>query len=186
MQRVILGVTGSVAATLTKRLYTELSKNNEVKTITTKSADMFIDCRTGYGNANTDEEYWYKQTKEVAHIELRKWADMLVIAPLSANTLGKIANGLCDNLLTNIARAWDFRKPFIVCPAMNTMMWEHPVTCPQLQTLHDWGVTILRPQVKLLACGDHGVGAMCNIEDIVTEVNLSLLTKESQDLGMYE
>ena len=63
------------------------------------------------------------------HIELRKLASILIIAPLSANTMGKIANGLCDNLLTCIARCWDLkRNPFIVAPAMNTMMYEHPIT----------------------------------------------------------
>ena len=64
------------------------------------------------------------------HIELRRYCDLLLIAPLSANTMGKIANGLCDNLLTSLVRAWDFKKPkpVIVAPAMNTMMYEHPLT----------------------------------------------------------
>ena len=67
---------------------------------------------------------WSKRNDPVLHIELRKWADLLVIAPLDANTMGKICNGLCDNLLTSILRAWDIknikRKPVVICPAMNT------------------------------------------------------------------
>jgi len=72
---------------------------------------------------------WNKREDYVLHIELRKIASILLIAPLSANTMGKIANGLCDNLLTCIARCWDIKQyPFIVAPAMNTMMYEHPIT----------------------------------------------------------
>lgn len=59
----------------------------------------------------------------VLHIELRRWADVLVLAPLSANTMAKVAHGLCDNLLTSVVRAWDYAKPMIVAPAMNTYMW---------------------------------------------------------------
>ena len=81
-----------------------------------------------------DEDEWTAWTTRddnVLHIELRKVSNILLIAPLSANTLGKLANGLCDNLLTSIARCWDVKsksKPFIVAPAMNTMMYEHPIT----------------------------------------------------------
>eukprot|EP00291_Cryptomonas_curvata_P031010 CAMPEP_0172214016 /NCGR_PEP_ID=MMETSP1050-20130122/37923_1 /TAXON_ID=233186 /ORGANISM="Cryptomonas curvata, Strain CCAP979/52" /LENGTH=184 /DNA_ID=CAMNT_0012894931 /DNA_START=200 /DNA_END=749 /DNA_ORIENTATION=- len=64
----------------------------------------------------------------VVHVELRRWADALVVAPCSANTLAKAACGLCDNLITCVLRAWDPAKPVLVCPAMNTVMWEHPAT----------------------------------------------------------
>ena len=62
----------------------------------------------------------------VRHIEFRHWADLLVVAPLDANTLAKFAIGLCDNFLTCLFRAWDFAKPVILAPAMNTLMWDHP------------------------------------------------------------
>lgn len=71
---------------------------------------------------------WSKREDPVLHIDLRKWADVLLVAPLSANTLAKLANGLCDNLLTCVARAWDFSRPLLVAPAMNTLMWESPFT----------------------------------------------------------
>lgn len=70
-------------------------------------------------------------------IELRKWADALLIAPLDANTLAKIANGLCDNLLTSVVRAWDFDKPLYFAPAMNTAMWENPLTYQHMKTLKE-------------------------------------------------
>lgn len=68
-------------------------------------------------------ESWKLKGDKVLHIELRKWAHIMLIAPLSANSLAKISNGLCDNLLMSIVRAWDFNKPFIVAPAMNTYMY---------------------------------------------------------------
>ena len=75
---------------------------------------------------------------EVVHIELRRWADVLLVAPASANTVAKLAQGLCDNLLTCVARAWDFQEnKLIVCPAMNTMMWEHPLTSRHLSILKE-------------------------------------------------
>jgi phosphopantothenoylcysteine decarboxylase len=123
-----------------------------------------------------DSDEWadYKtvHTDAVLHIELRKWADVLLIAPLSANTLGKLSNGLCDNLLTSAARAWDFttHKPFIVAPAMNTAMWEHPVTSEQLGRIAGWGVIVIPPMVKTLACGDTGSGAMESVPVITAMV----------------
>lgn len=89
---------------------------------------------------------WEKLGDEVLHIELRRWADAFVIAPLSANTLAKLANGLCDNALTCTARAWDpSEAPLIAAPAMNTVMWEHPLTSQQIvrRALHSCsGITI--------------------------------------------
>ena len=75
----------------------------------------------------------------MTHIEQRAWADLFLIAPLSANTLAKLSTGQCDNLLTCVARAWDFTKPIVAAPAMNTHMWTHPITRPQLDTLAEWG-----------------------------------------------
>ncbi|KAJ1656181.1 hypothetical protein IWQ61_004206 [Dispira simplex] len=113
----------------------------------------------------TDKEewdLWIQKGDPVLHIELRKWADVFVIAPLDANTLGKFANGLCDNLLTSIVRAWDFtRKPCIICPAMNTYMWDHPFTDKHLGILkQELGCQVIPPISKTLACGDTGMGAM--------------------------
>jgi phosphopantothenoylcysteine decarboxylase len=109
----------------------------------------------------------WRKDDPVVHIELRKWADVMVIAPLSANTMGKIVNGLCDNLLTSVVRAWDWEKQFIVAPAMNTFMWESPITGKQVKELVDLGATIVPPIAKTLACGDEGVGAMARIETVV-------------------
>ncbi len=107
----------------------------------------------------------WRRGDAVLHIELRKWADVFLIAPLSANTLAKLAGGQCDNLLTCVARAWDFaqRRPFVVAPAMNTLMWTHALTADQLARIEAWGVTIVPPVAKTLACGDIGMVLMCNV-----------------------
>jgi phosphopantothenoylcysteine decarboxylase len=109
----------------------------------------------------------------VLHIELRKWADGLLVAPCSAHTLAKLAGGLADNLLTCAARAWEFgaggrvARPLLLAPAMNTAMWRHPATAAHLGVLRGWGATVVPPVEKVLACGDVGVGAMAEVADIV-------------------
>jgi len=113
---------------------------------------------------------WNKRDDIVLHIELRKIAQMLLIAPLSANTLGKFANGLCDNLLSSVFRCWDIKgnKPVIVAPAMNTFMYEHPITEFQLKFLEEkLNVKVLSTLFKRLMCGDEGYGAMLDVASIV-------------------
>jgi phosphopantothenoylcysteine decarboxylase len=166
---ILLGVTGSVAAKLHPKIVTELSQFGNVRSVGTKSAFKFC---SENGFALSDEWRYYENHKGVLHIDYRNWADILVIAPLSANTLAKIANGYCDDLLTNIARAWDFSKRFIVCPTMNTKMYEHPITAKHLETIYDWGIEIIEPQVKTLVCKETGIGAMCNISEIVKRINI--------------
>ncbi|XP_072881867.1 phosphopantothenoylcysteine decarboxylase isoform X4 [Hemitrygon akajei] len=126
---------------------------------------------------------WKQRTDPVLHIELRRWADLLVIAPLDANTLGKIANGICDNLLTCVVRAWDLKRPLLFCPAMNTAMWEHPITATQIQTLKGFGYIEVPCIVKKLLCGDEGYGAMAEISTIVEKVQEYLEQLYSNSLG---
>ncbi|XP_072881866.1 phosphopantothenoylcysteine decarboxylase isoform X3 [Hemitrygon akajei] len=128
-------------------------------------------------------QMWKQRTDPVLHIELRRWADLLVIAPLDANTLGKIANGICDNLLTCVVRAWDLKRPLLFCPAMNTAMWEHPITATQIQTLKGFGYIEVPCIVKKLLCGDEGYGAMAEISTIVEKVQEYLEQLYSNSLG---
>lgn len=123
----------------------------------------------------TDEDEWSSWSKRndpVLHIELRKWADVFLIAPLGANSLAKISNGMCDNLLTSVIRAWDIEninaKPVIICPAMNTLMYQHPLTKTQLDFLVEkLGFILIDSIEKVLMCGDSGIGAMAKVEDII-------------------
>ncbi|CEP19603.1 hypothetical protein [Parasitella parasitica] len=153
---------------------------------------MTIGCRT----YREEDEWsgWKKITDPILHIELRNWADIMVIAPLDANTLGKIANGLCDNLLTCVLRAWDVNKPVIACPAMNTSMWHHPLTSRHLEILENvLKYNIIQPISKKLACGDTGLGAMAEsryIADYVLEMingkGLAGLTVEDSMKAVFD
>src|SRR5262249_60077271 len=130
-----------------------------------------------------DEDEWpgarYARGDDVLHIELRRWGDLLLLAPLDANTLAKLAGGLADNCLTCVYRAWDPARPVVLAPAMNTFMWEHPLTARHLRQLAaDAGATppdglaldalpgwinehcprlrVAAPERRQLACGDVG------------------------------
>lgn len=175
--KILLGVTGSVAATLTPQLTRELSKLGEVQIAATRSSLYFWQPHNLEQRTWLEDDEWpgmgYAKEQEIPHIELRRWADILVIAPLSANTLAKMANGLADNLLTCTARAWDMEKPLIIAPAMNTFMWLHPATAEHVATLKRWygaKLTLVEPIEKKLACGDTGIGAIARIEMIVEAV----------------
>ncbi|KAK8642435.1 hypothetical protein V6N13_011778 [Hibiscus sabdariffa] len=151
----------------------------EVKAVATKASLHFIDRASLPKDLKlyTDEEEWSSWGKigdSVLHIELRRWADIMVIAPLSANTLGKIAGGLCDNLLTCVVRAWDYSKPIFVAPAMNTFMWSNPFTEKHLMTIDELGISLIPPVSKRLACGDYGNGAMAEPSLIHSTVRLFL------------
>lgn len=111
---------------------------------------------------------WKKVGDPVLHIELRRWADVVLVAPCSANTLAKIAGGLCDNLLTSMLRALSPTTPTYLFPAMNTLMYMHPLTEAHLKVAQDvLGYQVVGPISKQLACGDVGQGAMTEWRDIV-------------------
>ena len=111
---------------------------------------------------------WRKRGDPVLHIELRKWAEIYLVAPLSANTLAKFNAGICDNLLSLVFRCWDMKKnsegtlikPIILCPAMNNLMYDHPFTSEHLDRMRKLGCTIVDSIEKLLMCGEVGKGAM--------------------------
>ena len=137
-----------------------------------------------YYNDTSEWQSWRNRGDAVTHIDLRNKADICVIAPCSANTLAKVANGMCDNLATSIIRAWDFSKPLLIAPAMNTHMWQNPITKKHIDAIKKNhgkqpfgdGVYFLNPIEKTLACGDSGVGAMCEPKTIAKKVKEVLKT----------
>jgi len=173
---ILLGLTGSVASTLAEKLVTSLKEIGDVRVVMTNSAKHFVRIPVLASMCDhvldDDVEWWYwRSNKEVMHIDLRRWADVLVLAPLSANTLAKAANGICDNLVTSVLRAWDTNRPVVIAPAMNTFMWEHPLTARHLEDFSKiYRTKMIPPVVKTLVCKDTGVGAMGRIEDIVDAV----------------
>ena len=150
MARVLLGVTGSVAAIKTPLLFAALkAAGHAVRVVATTPALYFFDPaeltppRRDPEVVVLDEDEWpgreqgrrWRREDPVLHIELRRWADVLLIAPLDANTLAKLAGGLADNCLTCVWRAWDPARPVVLAPAMNTLMWQHPLTARHLRQL---------------------------------------------------
>jgi phosphopantothenoylcysteine decarboxylase len=211
MARLILGVTGSVAAIRAPALFGLLrAAGHEVRVVATEPALYFFDPAEfgrnepegGNHSASSrlyrDADEWpgsrYQRDNEILHITFRKWADALIVAPLDSNTLAKFALGLADNFLTCLYRAWDFSKPVVLAPAMNTLMWESPVTLRHLRQIlkdrevaastDDWsleqvpdafarhapGIVLIPPQAKRLACGDVGIGAMAEVTEIAEVV----------------
>lgn len=216
MANILLGVTGSVAAIKVPELFFALrERGHSVKVVATRSALYFFDAAKldpsrVVRNSDVvivDDDEWpgredgdrYVRGAAVAHIELRRWADLFLIAPLDANTLAKFAVGLCDNCLTCVWRAWDMQRPIAIAPAMNTLMWENSMTRRHLRSLAaDFGAghvpnhfsddewiaevnsrartfRIIGPQTKELACGDIGIGAMADPSTIVSTVDGMLL-----------
>lgn len=177
MARILLGVTGSVAATLTPRLVQELlSAGHEVQVVTSKAGQFFFDQDSLPVKVWTDTDEWpsqgYRKDDPIPHIDLGVWADLFLIAPLSANTLGQLALGLSGNCLTSIARAWPRQKPLVIAPAMNSRMWHHPATLLHLILLKlTYKLRVAWPICKRLACGELGTGAMARTESITKVVS---------------
>lgn len=187
----LLGLTGSVATIKAAELVTKLAPHFRVKVILTAAAKHFAraeDIPLPPEDVHADEDEWRSwrgKGDPVLHIELRRWADVLLVAPCSANTLAKFANGMCDNLLTCVFRAWDFTaetKRVLIAPAMNTAMFESPFTRKHADAIAEAGgavrvdtrweggsLRIVPTVVKTLACGDVGDGAMAEVDDIVRE-----------------
>ncbi|RDW59389.1 putative flavoprotein [Aspergillus mulundensis] len=204
---ILLAASGSVATIKLPNIAEALGRHQSVsiRIVITNSAEKFLLGQSleqpvlerlhqlpGVDGIYRDKDEWKKpwvRGEPILHIELRKWAHLLLVAPLSANTMAKMVVGIADNLLLSVIRAWDTtglidpkaRKPLVfVAPAMNTAMWAHPVTGKQLTILRDewgWGasnkdgwVYLLQPIEKYLACGDTGNGAMMDWRDIVEVV----------------
>jgi phosphopantothenoylcysteine decarboxylase len=215
---VLLGVTGSVAAVRTPTLFQYLkAEGHAVRVVATNSSLYFFDPvqldplpgdppRRNTDVVILDEDEWpgrgdgrrWRREEPVLHIELRRWADLFVVAPADANTLAKFAHGLCDNCLTCVWRAWEWARPAVLAPAMNTLMWDHPQTRRHLRTLaedagagvglaglgtdaliqringHAPTLRVVPPVEKRLACGDVGVGGLAEVEEILAAVRTFL------------
>ncbi len=169
--KILFGITSSIAAYRIPNLISALAKENfEIKTIVSETAKAFVTPQTLAVMSNnpcfTDADEW-GNTEQVLHIDLAKWCDIFIIAPLTANTLAKIANGICDNLLTSTVRALG-DKPLIIAPAMNMRMWENPFTEKHFEQIKEiYNVTVVQPVEKRLADGDTGMGGLAEDETII-------------------
>jgi phosphopantothenoylcysteine decarboxylase/phosphopantothenoylcysteine decarboxylase/phosphopantothenate--cysteine ligase len=173
-KQIVLGITGSIAAYKAAELANMLTKGGaDVHTIITSAGAKFITPLTLQTltkhkvYVDMFEEIVYE---DVRHISLAQRADVFVIAPATANIIGKIANGIGDDMLSTVVMATAGRAPILICPAMNTAMYENPVVQSNLDKLAGLGYHFVQPRESLLACGDVGRGAMADVPDILQEI----------------
>lgn len=159
---VVIGVSGGIACYKTASLISMLKKlGADVNVIMTKNATQFISpltFETLSRNKCIIDTFEKKTNYNVEHISIAKKADLILIAPATANIIAKIANGLADNMLTTTFLASNAKK--IIAPAMNTNMYENPITQDNLKKLKHYGIDIIEPSSGLLACNDTGIGKM--------------------------
>ncbi|MCL2574968.1 MAG: DnaD domain protein [Defluviitaleaceae bacterium] len=173
MLNIVLGITGSVAAYKAAELANLLAKQGDtVDTIMTNAATKFV---TPLLLQSLTKRRVYTEMfetiiyEDIRHISLAQRADVFVIAPASANIIGKIANGIADDMLSTVVMAT--KSPVIICPAMNTAMYENPIVQANIKKLEAYGYHFVDPKESRLACGDVGKGSMADVADIVAKIN---------------
>lgn len=180
-KNIVLGVTGGIAAYRAAQIARDLTKKGaHVYCILTKNALNFITQQTMEtltGNPAVVDMFARPDKWEVEHISLAKRADVFLVAPASANFLGKMAAGVADDMLTTTVMAT--KAPVLIAPAMNTNMYENPVTQRNMRTLRELlGVTFIEPSTGLLACNDVGKGHIADDKDILAAVERALGEKD--------
>ena len=169
---VLLGVTGSIAAYKIAYLASALKKQHaDVHVLMTRNATNFINpitFETLTGNKCLVDTFDRNFQFQVEHVSIAKKADVVMIAPASANVIGKLAHGIADDMLTTTIMACRCKK--IISPAMNTNMFENPIVQDNLKTLEHYGYEVIDPAVGYLACGDTGAGKMPEPETLLSYI----------------
>lgn len=180
-KNILLGVSGSIAAYKSADLTSRLVKaGHDVFVVMTRHATEFITpltFQTLSRNPVTTGIFDEKETWHPGHIALADRADLLLIAPATANIIAKLANGIADDVLSSIALA--SRAPLLIAPAMNGKMWLHPATLDNVERLKSRGAKFIGPEEGLLACGYEGIGRLWNVDGILASVEKILSKKIS-------
>ena len=189
-KNIVIGITGGIACYKTLDLIKELKKlNSNVHVIMTNSALNLIDKKefetesnnkvhTDLFDKNVDYKSYIKENKEIKHISLADTADLFLICPATANIIGKVANGIADDLLSTSIMATS--APVLICPAMNVNMWKNPITQNNISKLKSLNYHFVQPEYGDLACGYKGMGRLANFQSILE--NIYLILNKSQDL----
>lgn len=182
-RKVLISIGGGIAAYKVCQVVSSIAKlGADVRVIMTQSAEKFVTPLTFAALSRsctyTDADFWQSTHSRPLHIELGEWADVMLIAPLTANTLAKLVHGLADNLLTNTIMA--STCPVLVAPAMNTDMWEqHSVQCNLRKAVQNSRYQVAHPNAGILACDRVGTGRMAEPEELLLQLQ-SLLHTEGQ------
>ena len=180
-KKILLIICGGISAYKSLEIIRLFKKNGaKIKTILTASAKEFV---TPLSVASLSQEKVYsdlfsvENETEMDHIALSRWADVIVIAPATANTISKLAQGTTDDLASTVVLASD--KNIYLAPAMNVRMWEHPTTKMNLQKLKDFGYKLIGPEIGDMACGEYGEGKMSDPLTIAEEIDKYFLIQKS-------
>ncbi len=176
---VLIGITGAIAAYKICEVIRMFKKENaNVKVVVTPNALNFVTKTTleALSQNPVAIEQFNIQEYKPEHIALTDEADIFLIAPASANTIAKLALGICDNLLTSTFCA--YKKQVVIAPCMNTNMWENPATVKNIQTLKKRGIDIIEPETGFLACGTNGKGRLADINVIYETVKIKLIPNQ--------
>lgn len=177
-KKILVGITGGIAAYKSAYLVRELTRlGASVRVVMTKAAQEFITPMTLQalsGNEVRCDLFDSQAERAMGHIELARWADVVVIAPATANFLAKMAQGIADDLLSTLILVANV--PVMVCPAMNHSMWEHPATVAHCELLKSRKIHFVGPQKGAQACGEYGWGRMSEAQAIVNALRLIDLT----------
>ena len=180
-KRILLVVTGGIAAFKALELVRQIKANGiNVRVVLTNSGSKFV---TPLSIQALTEDKVYTELfsltdeSEMGHIQLSRDADLILVAPATANILAKMRAGIADDLASTVLLATD--KPVLVAPSMNVRMWEHEATQDNISVLIKRGVEVLGPDVGPMACGEFGAGRMCEPDEIVKQV-LSFLSFNKQ------
>ena len=172
-KKVLLIISGGIAAYKSLELIRLLKKRGSfVKIILTKNAKKFV---TPLSVVSLSQEKVYedlfdhKNESEMDHISLSRWADLILVAPATANTLAKLSNGIADNLATTVVLASD--KKVLLVPAMNVRMWEHPSNKEIVKKLNKFGYKFIGPEIGDMACGEYGEGKMTEPNNILNYID---------------
>jgi len=173
-KKILLIICGGISAYKSLELIRLLKKNgSEIKTILTKSAKEFV---TPLSVASLSQEKVYDDLfnsdneSEMDHISLSRWADIILVAPTTANTISKLSTGVSDDLASTVILASD--KDIFLTPAMNVRMWEHPSTKENLKKLKSYGYKLIGPEKGDMACGEFGEGKMTEPKEILKEIQI--------------
>jgi len=179
-KKILLVICGGVSAYKSLEVIRGLKKKDaHIKTVLTKSAKEFV---TPLSITSLSQEKVYddifnvENETEMDHISLSRWADLILVAPITANTISKLSSGSSDDLASTVILASD--KEVYLAPAMNVRMWEHPSTKNNLSKLKNYGYKIIGPEIGDMACGEFGKGKMTEPNEIIKEIELYFNNKE--------
>jgi len=179
-KKILLVICGGISAYKSLEIIRGLKKRNvQVKTILTKSAKEFV---TPLSISSLSQEKVYddifsvENESEMDHISLSRWADLILVAPITANTISKLSTGSSDDLASTVILASD--KEIYLAPAMNVRMWEHPTTKENIDKLKNFGYKIIGPEIGDMACGEYGKGKMTEPNEIIKQIEIYFNNKE--------